>query len=84
MTARAPSLDRPAPLAGFHAATRDWFTHAFPSSTPVQDAAWASIAAGQHTLVIAPTGSGKTLAAFLHAIDQLFAQRDAQQQRPAQ
>jgi ATP-dependent Lhr-like helicase len=41
----------------------------FTAPTPAQDAAWHSISAGQHTLVVAPTGSGKTLAAFLWAID---------------
>lgn len=66
------------PLQRFHPATQTWFRAAFDASTPVQDQAWSSIGAGQHTLVIAPTGSGKTLAAFLHAIDQLFAERDRQ------
>lgn len=66
------------PLQRFHPATQAWFRAAFDASTPVQDQAWSSIGAGQHTLVIAPTGSGKTLAAFLHAIDQLFAERDRQ------
>ena len=66
------------PLQRFRPATQAWFRAAFDASTPVQDQAWSSIGAGQHTLVIAPTGSGKTLAAFLHAIDQLFAERDRQ------
>ncbi|OUL12289.1 DEAD/DEAH box helicase [bacterium AM6] len=65
-------------LHRFHPATQAWFRAAFDASTPVQDQAWSSIGAGQHTLVIAPTGSGKTLAAFLHAIDQLFGERDRQ------
>ena len=38
-----------------------------------QAQAWAAIADGNNTLVIAPTGSGKTLAAFLWAIDRLAA-----------
>ncbi|MGE6333527.1 ATP-dependent helicase [Stenotrophomonas sp. NPDC077659] len=76
--ATGPALDS---LQHFHPATCDWFRAAFPSSTPVQDQAWASIAAGQHTLVVAPTGSGKTLAAFLHAIDQVFAERDGDARR---
>lgn len=63
------------PLAGFGPATRDWFTAAFASPTPVQTAAWAVIGAGAHALVVAPTGSGKTLAAFLQAIDRLFRAR---------
>jgi len=76
--ATGPALDS---LQHFHPATRDWFHSAFAASTPVQDQAWASIAAGQHTLVVAPTGSGKTLAAFLHAIDQVFAERDGDARR---
>ncbi len=69
-----PSPDHHA-LVPFEPATRAWFASAFASPTPVQEAAWAAIGQGQHTLVIAPTGSGKTLAAFLHAIDQLYRQR---------
>ncbi|AWH53060.1 ATP-dependent helicase [Stenotrophomonas sp. ESTM1D_MKCIP4_1] len=76
--ATVPALDS---LQHFHPATRDWFRSAFAASTPVQDEAWASIAAGRHTLVVAPTGSGKTLAAFLHAIDQVFAERDGEARR---
>ncbi|PKH75631.1 ATP-dependent helicase, partial [Stenotrophomonas sp. Betaine-02u-21] len=64
--------------AAFAPATRTWFSGAFPAATPAQVDAWAAISQGQHTLVIAPTGSGKTLAAFLHAIDQLFTERDQQ------
>lgn len=55
----------------FSAATSAWFSEAFASPTPAQLEAWKAIAAGNHTLVVAPTGSGKTLAAFLAAIDQL-------------
>ncbi|MBJ7517549.1 MAG: DEAD/DEAH box helicase, partial [Stenotrophomonas sp.] len=62
----------------FAPATRAWFAGAFPAATAAQAQAWAAISQGQHTLVIAPTGSGKTLAAFLHAIDQLFSERDQQ------
>ncbi|MCE5289693.1 MAG: DEAD/DEAH box helicase [Nocardiaceae bacterium] len=58
-------------LTEFSAPTREWFTGAFPGATPAQLGAWKSIAAGDHTLVVAPTGSGKTLSAFLWAIDQL-------------
>ena len=79
--ATGPVLDS---LQHFHPATRDWFRATFPASTPVQDQAWASIAAGRHTLVVAPTGSGKTLAAFLHAIDQVFAERDGEARAVAQ
>jgi ATP-dependent Lhr-like helicase len=59
------------PLAGFGALTREWFTGAFTEPTAAQAGAWASIAGGDNTLVIAPTGSGKTLAAFLWALDRL-------------
>ncbi|MFE9582323.1 ATP-dependent helicase [Nocardia sp. NPDC006044] len=58
-------------MAQFSPATQEWFDGAFPAPTSAQLGAWAAIAAGEHTLVIAPTGSGKTLSAFLWAIDQL-------------
>ncbi|MEV0293430.1 ATP-dependent helicase [Nocardia sp. NPDC050710] len=57
--------------AMFSKATQEWFDGAFPAPTSAQLGAWQSIAAGAHTLVVAPTGSGKTLSAFLWAIDQL-------------
>ncbi|WP_006244305.1 ATP-dependent helicase [Mycolicibacterium tusciae] len=60
-------------LARFSGLTRDWFTGTFAEPTPAQAQAWAAIADGDNTLVIAPTGSGKTLAAFLWAIDRLAA-----------
>ncbi len=59
------------PLAGFSTLTREWFNGAFIEPTAAQASAWASIAGGDNTLVIAPTGSGKTLAAFLWALDRL-------------
>ena len=37
----------------------------------MQEQCWERIAAGDHSLLIAPTGSGKTLAAFLYCIDRL-------------
>lgn len=61
------------PLGNFTAATREWFRGAFAAPTPSQSGAWRAIAAGSHSLVIAPTGSGKTLAAFLWALDRLIA-----------
>lgn len=61
----------PDPLARFSVVTRDWFAGTFAAPTPAQTDAWAAIADGHNTLVIAPTGSGKTLAAFLWAIDAL-------------
>jgi ATP-dependent Lhr-like helicase len=51
-----------------------WFESAFAEPTPAQAGAWAAIARGDDTVVIAPTGSGKTLAAFLHALDRLAAE----------
>ncbi|BDT94462.1 putative ATP-dependent helicase Lhr [Nocardia sputorum] len=58
-------------MAQFSRATQEWFDGAFPAPTSAQLGAWKAIAAGEHTLVVAPTGSGKTLSAFLWAIDQL-------------
>jgi len=60
------------PPLSFSAPTRAWFSGAFQAPTPAQSEAWAAIAAGRHTLVVAPTGSGKTLAAFLAALDGLI------------
>jgi ATP-dependent Lhr-like helicase len=54
--------------------TKEWFTGAFSAPTPAQAGAWASIAGGNNSLVVAPTGSGKTLAAFLWALDRLAAE----------
>ncbi|MGE2725450.1 ATP-dependent helicase [Mycolicibacterium pulveris] len=58
-------------LSRFSELTREWFAGTFAEPTPAQAQAWAAIADGDNTLVIAPTGSGKTLAAFLWAIDRL-------------
>jgi len=58
-------------LDHFSPVTRRWFADAFAEPTPAQAAAWASIARGENTLVVAPTGSGKTLAAFLWSLDRL-------------
>src|SRR6266849_3987021 len=52
----------------------DWFRSTFGRPTPPQVQGWPSIAAGQHTLILAPTGSGKTLAAFLACLDTLWRQ----------
>ncbi|ULE33668.1 ATP-dependent helicase [Mycobacterium sp. IDR2000157661] len=60
-------------LTRFSELTQEWFTGTFAEPTPAQAQAWAAIADGDNTLVIAPTGSGKTLAAFLWAIDRLAA-----------
>jgi ATP-dependent helicase Lhr and Lhr-like helicase len=61
----------PDPLALFGPATQTWFRQSFAEPTQVQARGWSSIAAGQHTLMLAPTGSGKTLAAFLWCLDRL-------------
>ncbi|MBB1045550.1 hypothetical protein G6018_13680, partial [Dietzia sp. DQ11-44] len=59
-------------LERFHPATASWFRGAFDRPTPAQEGAWASLASGAHTLVVAPTGSGKTLSAFLDSLDRLM------------
>src|SRR5579862_7222538 len=61
------ALDRFAPP------TRAWFEASFAAPTGAQRDGWPAIAAGEHTLLLAPTGSGKTLAAFLSSIDRLGA-----------
>ena len=42
--------------------------------TPAQVVAWPHIAAGKHTLLIAPTGVGKTEAAVVPLLDSLLRQ----------
>ena len=58
----------------FSAPVAAWFATTFPAPTAAQAQGWPAIAAGDHTLVLAPTGSGKTLAAFLWGIDRLMAE----------
>src|SRR5438876_1022288 len=58
-------------LDRFSPPTRAWFETSFVAPTSAQEQGWPPIAAGNHTLLLAPTGSGKTLAAFLAAIDRL-------------
>ena len=67
----------PAPdaLAPFHPVVADWFARAFEGPTPPQVQGWPRIAAGDHTLIVAPTGSGKTLAAFLWGLNRLAEDR---------
>ena len=60
-------------LERFTPATRAWFATSFPAPTAAQEQGWPAIAAGDHTLILAPTGSGKTLTAFLWGLDQLAA-----------
>jgi ATP-dependent Lhr-like helicase len=57
------------PLAVFSPPVADWFRRSFAEPTKAQRLGWPPIAAGRHSLILAPTGSGKTLAAFLGAID---------------
>ncbi|RMD90822.1 MAG: DEAD/DEAH box helicase, partial [Calditrichaeota bacterium] len=56
----------------FHPVIARWFRQKFEEPSPPQVQGWPAIAAGKHTLILAPTGSGKTLAAFLWCIDELF------------
>src|SRR5437762_2052783 len=58
-------------LDRFSAPVRAWFETSFAAPTDAQAGGWPAIAAGDHTLILAPTGSGKTLAAFLWAIDRV-------------
>ena len=60
------------PRPVLHPLTEAWFGGAFHAPTAAQEGAWAAIASGEDTLVVAPTGSGKTLAAFLQALDRLL------------
>ncbi|MFV0525164.1 MAG: DEAD/DEAH box helicase [Acidimicrobiales bacterium] len=65
------AADSPSALDGFSPAAAAWFSTTFPSPTPPQSEGWPVIAAGDHTLILAPTGSGKTLTAFFWGLDQL-------------
>jgi ATP-dependent Lhr-like helicase len=60
------------PVDSFSPSTQAWFGQSFEGPTRVQTLGWPRIAAGEHTLLLAPTGSGKTLAAFLWCIDRLI------------
>jgi ATP-dependent Lhr-like helicase len=62
------------PLQAFLPPVRQWFRTALGEPTPAQSQGWPLIAAGRHTLILAPTGSGKTLAAFLACLDNLWQQ----------
>ena len=59
-------------LEAFSPATQAWFETTFAAPTAAQAEGWPAIAAGQHTLILAPTGSGKTLTAFLWGIDRVL------------
>ncbi len=62
-------------LLPFHPLVREWFECAFAEPTAAQRRGWPPIAAGAHSLILAPTGSGKTLAAFLWALNGIVADR---------
>src|SRR3954469_17848537 len=61
-------------LDRFSEPVRTWFQSSFPAPPDAQARGWPAIAAGDHTLILAPTGSGKTLTAFLWGIDRLMTQ----------
>src|SRR4051794_14118255 len=65
-------MEQPDPLDLFQPPVREWFRSALGEPTAPQRLAWPHIAAGKHTLILAPTGSGKTLAAFLACLDGLW------------
>src|SRR5262245_10753727 len=67
-------MDYADPLDLFLPPVRQWFRTALGQPTPAQRQGWPAIAAGRHTLILAPTGSGKTLAAFLACLDGLWRQ----------
>jgi ATP-dependent Lhr-like helicase len=69
-------MDASDPLALFLPPVRQWFHECLGEPTPPQRLGWPTIAAGQHTLILAPTGSGKTLAAFLACLDRLWRRRE--------
>ncbi|HEU4996471.1 MAG TPA: DEAD/DEAH box helicase [Gemmatimonadaceae bacterium] len=61
-----------AALRRFHPIVRDWFRETLGPPSAPQQQGWPAIAAGGHTLILAPTGTGKTLAAFLWELDALI------------
>ncbi|MBY0231535.1 MAG: DEAD/DEAH box helicase, partial [Gemmataceae bacterium] len=65
-------MDTADPLALFLPPVREWFRSRLGEPTAPQRLGWPLIAAGKHTLILAPTGSGKTLAAFLACLDALW------------
>ncbi len=65
-------MDAESVLDLFLPPVREWFRRTLGTPTPAQQQGWPSIAAGRHTLILAPTGSGKTLAAFLACLDGLW------------
>jgi ATP-dependent Lhr-like helicase len=67
-------MDATDPLSPFLPPVQRWFRAALGEPTAPQRLGWPAIAAGRHTLILAPTGSGKTLAAFLACLDALWRQ----------
>jgi ATP-dependent Lhr-like helicase len=63
-----------ADFSSFSPPVQAWFDTTFSAPTEAQQQGWPAIAAGDHTLILAPTGSGKTLAAFLWGIDRLMSE----------
>lgn len=59
-------------LKPFHPHVRAWFRDTLGAPSAPQREGWPAIAAGSHTLILAPTGTGKTLAAFLWELNQLI------------
>src|SRR4051794_34433062 len=60
------------PLKRFHPLVRDWFRETLGAPSAPQEKGWPAIAAGDHTLILAPTGTGKTLSAFLWELNALI------------
>jgi ATP-dependent Lhr-like helicase len=67
-------MTTPCALNLFLPPVQRWFRAALGEPTEAQAKGWPLIAAGKHTLILAPTGSGKTLAAFLACLDNLWRQ----------
>ena len=67
MTSRVPPALKP-----FHPLVRAWFRETLGAPSAPQREGWPAIAAGGHTLILAPTGTGKTLTAFLWELNQLI------------
>ncbi|MGE5732963.1 MAG: DEAD/DEAH box helicase, partial [Gemmatimonas sp.] len=59
-------------LKPFHPHVRAWFRDTLGTPSAPQREGWPAIAAGSHTLILAPTGTGKTFAAFLWELNQLI------------
>jgi ATP-dependent helicase Lhr and Lhr-like helicase len=62
----------PPALKPFHPVVRAWFRDTLGAPSAPQRDGWPAIAAGGHTLILAPTGTGKTLTAFLWELNQLI------------